>query len=155
MKHSLKHIWVTIFSIFAMLMSNYVSSAPAMTMGGMQSKVMISPEQAMLHHAQTSVFIDTHSINQHAKQDRTGCHSVNDNPSALDSIDYSLSNLAHCSDSGTGVDDCCTSVCSSVSCPIAPSNGLQSFSSSLALHQSVKIGDKVTRIQNLLRPPSL
>ncbi|MEZ8106907.1 hypothetical protein [Vibrio cortegadensis] len=153
MKHSLKHIWITMFSIFAMLMSNYVSSTPVMTMSDMKSQAMTTLDQPT-HHAQTRISTETTSTNHHTNPIKTNCHSMSSNTPTVDAGAEASSTMMHCGDSESNVDDCCVSVCSSVSYPIDPSYGVKIVSSSLALHHTFKIGDKVTRIQGLLRPPS-
>lgn len=148
MNYSLKHTLILMLSIFTMLLSNYVSSAPTMAMNNMSAMMtMPSHEQA--------IEASSHHSSHHAIENRTSCHSMNDNFSIAGSAAKVSSNTetSHC-DSGSGVDDCCASVCSSLSYPTDASYALSVFSSSLALHQSVKIGDKITRIQSLLRPPS-
>jgi hypothetical protein len=155
MKHSLRHNLVMIFSIFAMLLSNYVSSAPAMALSSLQNQA-VSVVQTSIHQNEHQHKIsETGSVTEHhASHNRTSCHSMNDNTPNLDSNHQSPSSMSHCGDSESSVDDCCASVCSSVSYPNSSYISSVDTTSSLALHHPVKIGDKVARIQGLLRPPS-
>ncbi len=152
MIHSLKHTWITIFSILAMLMSNYVSSAPMMTMSRvLSSDSTVSAHSSPQHH---SSIVSSSELSTHSTQNTPPCHSMNDATSGAELHTQALQNMNHCGDSGSGVDSCCISICASVSYPTGDSNDLGILSSSLALHQSIKIGAKVMRIQGLLRPPS-
>ena len=147
MTHSLKNTWITIFSILAMLMSNYVSSAPMMAINSM----FVSTPGVINSH-------DNHSPSDHiaysklsAHQQPTNCHS---NESSLDSEHQSQMSMSHCGDANSSVDTCCLSICSSVSYPSEFAYSPSTLSYTLALHHSIKIGVKVSRIQSLLRPPS-
>lgn len=151
MTHSLKNTWITIFSILAMLMSNYVSSAPMMAMN---SVLYSASETSIDHHVHTSpthvefVELDKSSLAHHHQ---TNCHSSADPVQKAASKQAAMS---HCGDSSKNVDTCCVSVCSSVSYPTEVAYSPNPLSSTLALHHSIKIGVKVSRIQSLLRPPS-
>ena len=146
MNHSFKNTWVTLFSIFAMLMSSFVSSAPMMVNNStphVNSKVVSS------HHNHTSSdHLDT-TASANSNSQQMDCHS-----------DKFLSTLAsqlerdssHCD--SLSVDSCCASVCSSVSYPIQAADSPCTLAPTLALHKPIKIGNKVSRIQSLLRPPS-
>lgn len=155
MTQSLKNTWITIFSIFAMLMSNYVSSAPAMTLNNiLAANVTMTSTELPSHHTAHHAKSPELAVEHHAKHTGTHCHSMNDNISIEEPTAKASAKMTHCGDSSSSVDNCCTSVCSGVSYPTDAPYSLIPFSSSLALHQSVIIGDKVTRIQHLLRPPS-
>lgn len=147
MTHSLKNTWITIFSILAMLMSNYVSSAPMIAINSM----FVSTPEVINSH-------DNHSPSDHiaysklsAHQQATNCHS---NESSLDSEHQAQMSMSHCGDPNSSVDTCCLSICSSVSYPSEFAYSPSTLSYTLALHHSIKIGVKVSRIQSLLRPPS-
>ncbi len=145
MTRKLKNIGITLFSIFAMLMSTYVSSSPYMLFGSTfqaTSAVSVDVNHASLH---------SDHISEHYSADAVDCHSLAKS-SLLDV--GSSDTLEHCGDSTSGIDNCCTQICSSVSYPTDCGRDLSESSSSLALHHSDKIGVKVARIQNLLRPPS-
>lgn len=139
MTNTFRTTWITILSIVAMLMSSYVSSAPAMMNN------MVSPA-ANLHHSSAQpnttmmVGCDTVVANvEHAQHAKTSPPETS----------------SHCT---TPLDDtynCCSSVCSSVCFPLQVSQASRDFTFSLALHSPIIIGDKVTRSQSILRPPSI
>ncbi|MCC2525759.1 hypothetical protein [Vibrio coralliilyticus] len=112
------------------------------------------PEAVTEHHVHPSptnmefVELDKSS---HAHQHQTNYHS-SDGP--VHTGGSSQATMSHCVDSSTNVDTCCISECSSVSYPTEVAYSPSTFSSTLALHHSIKIGVKVSRIQSLLRPPS-
>ncbi len=148
MSHSLKNTWIMILSILAMLMSSFVSSAPFMVKNSLSSS---DSQVTVRHHSSSSVDRSDYlepSGASYGSQQEIDCHSGNggpqpDSPLATDN--------SHCDDFA---DACCISVCSSVSYPTEVAYSLSSLSSTLALHHSIKIGVKVSRIQSLLRPPS-
>lgn len=151
MTHSFNNTWITIFSILAMLLSNYVSSAPMMAMDSM---FLSLPEVTNSH--------DNHSQSAHTKyyklsadqqhhQQSTNCHSDESSP---DSEHQAQMSMSHCGDANSSIDTCCVSICSSVSYPSEFAYSPNTLSYTLALHHSVKIGIKVSRIQSLLRPPA-
>ena len=148
MTHSLKNTWITIFSILAMLMSNFVSSAPMMAMN---SLLYSSSEIPTDHHIHTSPINVEFVELDNSSHEQTNCHSSSDPVHTSESNQVAMS---HCGDSNTNVDACCVSVCSSVSYPTEVAYSPSTLSSTLALHHSIKIGVKVSRIQSLLRPPS-
>ncbi|NLS13838.1 hypothetical protein HGP28_13150 [Vibrio sp. SM6] len=148
MTHSLKNTWITIFSILAMLMSNYVSSAPLMAMNSMP--VSISEVTSSHHNHMSSNHVESSGFSAHHQQ-ATNCHS---GEGSTDSEHHTKMVMSHCGDSNSSADTCCVSVCSSVSYPIEVVYLPNPLSSTLALHHSIKIGVKVSRIQSLLRPPS-
>ena len=147
MNHSFKNTLVTIFSVFAMLVSSLVSSMPMMVKNSMLSS---NAESVSSHHNHTPS--DHFHITAPAPSacQQMDCHS--DKP--LSQLANQLErDSSHCD--GLSVDSCCTSVCSSVSYPIQSARSPSTLTPTLALHQSIKIGDKVSRIQSLLRPPSV
>ncbi|KAB0300947.1 hypothetical protein F2Z80_17825 [Vibrio fortis] len=134
MTHSLKTFWITIFSIFAMLMSTSVSSASTMEMQMMDKETMSCHHASMMTHAMSSM-----------------CDVSSDDQSMHDMGQHKTSHCSHGGDMGA---NCCVSICLSWSYPIQSINSLSSFAYSLAPHHSVIIGSKVARIQSILRPPS-
>lgn len=134
MTHSLKTFWITIFSILVMLLSTSVSSASTMEMQMMDKETMACPHASMMTHeiaAMCSVAGDHQSIHGMSQHDSS-----------------------HCSHGGDGFANCCVSICLSWSYPIQSINTLSSFAYSLAPYHDVIIGNKVARIQSILRPPS-
>ncbi|MFY2508118.1 hypothetical protein ACN3E9_07460 [Vibrio pectenicida] len=151
MNHSLKHTWITLFSILAMLMTSYVSSSPLMPGDSMLSLVQSSENT----HCQTR-FNQSGNVSANTNQHKVSvsCHLMKN--ASSDGIQEPVS-MAHCGDSYLSVDNCCPSVCSSVPYPLDTLDtldalGLLSFS--LAPYQSFKIGLTATHITSLLRPPS-
>jgi len=134
MTHSFKNTWVTILSIFAMLMANYVSSA---SITSMNSLLAFVPALSTTHHnSQLKHHIDNIGLNS-SSHDTHQQHNY------------------HCDDSSPNVDHCCLSICSNVSYPNDIAYLLSILSPTLALHRSIKIGTKVSRIHKLLRPLSV
>ncbi len=136
MTNTFRTTWITILSIVAMLMSSYVSSAPAM----MNNMVGLT---ANLHHSSA----------QPNTTMMVGCDTVVANVEHAKTSPPETS--SHCA---TPLDDtynCCSSVCSSVCFPLQVSQASRDFTFSLALHSPIIIGDKVTRSQSILRPPSI
>lgn len=151
MTNSFKNTWITIFSILVMLMSNYVSSAPMMAINSM---FVFTPEVTNSHDNHSSsdhIEYSERSAHHQHHQQPTNCHS---DESSLDSEHQSQMSMNHCGDANSSVDTCCVSVCSSVSYPSEFAYSPSTLSYTLALHHSIKIGVKVSRIQSLLRPPS-
>ncbi len=138
MTYSLRHTCVLIISIIAMLMLSYVSSMPMMS----NNSLSIQASQTLSHHV--SMAKSEMEANQHTV---LGCHSAED-LTAMSSDD------SHCDNSNALSDDCCKSVCSVAFYPLASARLISTTNSALALHSSIKIGVKVTRIRNILRPPS-
>lgn len=128
MKNQWQTIWVTLISIFAMLMSAYASSSPEMTFHLMETSHSVTEQQELT---------DCHSMS-------SGMHHSTEQASDVDE---------HCN-SGSGVHMCCTAACSSVHFPLTPTSELASTESSLAPYTHLTIGQKVVRQQTLLRPPS-
>ncbi|MFA0519893.1 hypothetical protein AB4501_23390, partial [Vibrio sp. 10N.222.55.E8] len=60
-----------------------------------------------------------------------------------------------CLGGSDSVHDCCVSVCSTTCYPIHAVQAIHPFSPSFACFQSITIGQKVSRTQSLLRPPSV
>ncbi len=148
MTHSLKSTLIMMLSIFAMLTSNYVSSAPGMVINSLLVKS--TTVASVTAHSQT---VAPDKMNHSTPE----CHSSG-STSTVVNAELSLTNSSavnkHC-DSGDGtIHICCTSVCSSVSYPIQITHSFSEFAPSLALHHPVKIGDKIMRLQSILRPPS-
>ncbi len=134
MTNTFRTTWITILSIVAMLVSSYVSSAPAMMNN------MASPAANLHHSSAQPVGCDTVVASvEHAQHAKTSPPETS----------------SHCA---TPLDDtynCCSSVCSSVCFPLQVSQASRDFTFSLALHSPIIIGDKVTRSQSILRPPSI
>lgn len=152
MTRKLKNIGITLFSIFAMLMSTYASSSPYMLFGSsFQTSSVVSTD---VSHANLELANSNHSdhIPVRYSSDAVDCHSLVKS-SLLE--EESSNALEHCGDSTGGIDNCCTQICSSASYPTDSGRDLSASSSSLALYHSDKIGVTVARIQSLLRPPSI
>ncbi|MEC7941437.1 MAG: hypothetical protein VX212_13480 [Pseudomonadota bacterium] len=149
MTHSLKNIWITIFSILAMLIASYVSSAPMMAMNSM---LVSMPEVTSSHNNHSpSGHIEYSELSAQHHQQPINCHSEEGSPGSEHQTKIVMS---HCGDAKSSVDTCCASVCSSISYPTEVACSPNPLSSTLALHHSIQIGVKVSRIQSLLRPPS-
>ncbi len=155
MVHSLKNTLILMFSIFAMLMSNYVSSAPNMMVNNLLvNSITTAP---VIDHQIPSKKV---SVSDAAQVHHTGskCHLADNHSSTAVNIELSPTDASvvnkHCDNGDGNIHICCTSVCSSVSYPIQATHFLSGFASSLALYRPIKIGDKVTRSQSILRPPS-
>jgi len=146
MNHSFKNTLVTIFSVFAMLVSSLVSSTPMMVKNSMLS---FDAELVSSHHNHTPSDHFHITVSALSACQQVECHS----DKTLSQLDDQLErDSSHCD--GLSVDSCCTSVCSSVSYPIQSANSPSTLAPTLALHKPIKIGNKVSRIQSLLRPPS-
>lgn len=141
MTHSFKNTLIMMFSIILMLISNYVSSSPAMAMNSVTVQSVSGPESTHSHHT-------TH----------TSCMSMSESKishSMQDDLQPDTNHSVHCGDTDSSLHTCCASVCSSVSYPSQVPQPLSAFASSLAPHQSIKIGDTVARLQSILRPPTV
>ena len=152
MIHPRKNTWIAIFSLFAMLMSSYVSSMPMMTTNSLPSSYSAAVEKSHTHPHHYSAEYTELSRDTHAEHSASHCNSQGEPPSEISA--HSAMKNTHCGDTSTGGDTCCISVCSSTSFPTSGVDALHTLSFSLALHQSDTIGAPVTRIQTLLRPPS-
>ncbi|NOH97408.1 hypothetical protein [Vibrio sp. 99-70-13A1] len=156
MTNTLRTIWITVFSIIAMLMSSYTSSSPVMMLD-------MTPPQAM-----ASMMSDCHlpdSLDKHQtgisslpqpKDHHSSMLAMSDHAHHDTDSQRSSKNKAshHCQGTSDTVHNCCMSVCSSVSWPLNTSHIPFELSPSLAQYQPLVIGNKVSRIQTLLRPPS-
>ncbi|CAM4395693.1 hypothetical protein VIAG107301_14845 [Vibrio agarivorans] len=142
MTHSMRTLWITLISITAMLLSAYVSSAPAMSL---QMGQHTTQPTTMAHCQSASKQHHDHDD----KHDHSHEHTVH-HVMTSDSVQTS-----DCDNQSHSVHSCCTSVCSSVSYPIETANITQPTLASLALHQPITIGDARTRPRLLLRPPSI
>ena len=138
MTDSLRQTSILIISILAMLMSSYVSSMPMMDMSAISSS---SIQTQRSHH--DSMEMSETTASHHAM---IGCPSME-----VTKSDSSI----HCDSSSTSGGDCCKSVCTSVFFPLSSSRLISTSESDLALRHPIKIGVTVTRIQSLLRPPSV
>ena len=138
MTNTFRTTWITILSILAMLMSSYVSSAPVMMAN------MISPSANLNHNAMQS------------NTNMAGCDTV---VASLDHAQHaetsSPETSSHCATLMDDAYNCCSSVCSSVCFPLQVSQVSRDYTFSLALHSPIIIGDKVTRSQSILRPPTI
>ncbi|NOH78780.1 hypothetical protein F0231_03385 [Vibrio sp. RE86] len=152
MIHSQKNTWIAIFSLFAMLMSSYVSSMPMMAMNSLPSSYSTAAEKSDTHPHHHSVEYTEMSRDTQTEHSASHCHSQGQPQDDISA--YSAMKNTHCGDTSFGGDTCCISVCSSTSFPTSGVDALHTLSFSLALHQSDTIGAPVTRIQTLLRPPS-
>ncbi|EKO3580351.1 hypothetical protein M3929_003075 [Vibrio metschnikovii] len=139
MTDSLRQTSILIISILAMLMSSYVSSMPMMDMSAISSS---SIQTQRSHHG--SMGMSETTASHYAM---IGCPSME-----VTKSDSSI----HCDSSSTSGGDCCKSVCTSVFFPLSSSRLISTSESDLvALRHPIKIGVTVTRIQSLLRPPSV
>ena len=138
MTDSLRQTSILIISILAMLMSSYVSSMPMMDMSAISSS---SIQTQRSHH--DSMEMSETTASHHAM---IGCPSME-----MTKSDSSI----HCGSSSTSGGDCCKSVCTSVFFPLSSSRLISTSESDLAQRHPIKIGVTVTRIQSLLRPPSV
>lgn len=153
MIHSQKNTWIAIFSLFAMLMSSYVSSMPMMAMNSLPFSYSAAAEKSATHSHHHSVEYTELSRDTQTEHSASHCHSVGQPQGEI--FAHSSMENTHCGDASSGGDTCCISVCSSTSFPTSGVDALHTLSFSLALHQSDTIGAPVTRIQTLLRPPSV
>lgn len=157
MTHSLKNTMIMMFSIVLMLISNYVSSSPVMAMNSVSFENAKAMDEAHSHHSQPMQMAEV-SAPKRPHSQHTDCMSMNqdDTPHSMTNKAHTEStNSAHCGVSDSDIHTCCTTVCSSASYPIHGAQPLSAITPSLALHQSLKIGDTVTRLQSILRPPTV
>jgi len=126
-----RKIWISLFSILAMLMSSFASSAPLMTFQMLSSSYVET--EAATHCAMTSSpEMSHHQTNQ--------THS---NQPAQPSCD-SGSDKAH---------NCCGSVCVTVFALFSPQDQLTHLTSYLALIHPEAHGHAIYRQASLYRPP--
>lgn len=157
MTHSLKNTMIMMFSIVLMLISNYVSSSPAMAMTSVTFESAKVMDGAHSHHSQSMQMAEA-SVPKRAQSQHTDCMSMsqgNTPHSMANSAQPDSTNSAHCGETDSGMHTCCTTVCSSASYPNHGAQLLSAITPSLALHQSIKIGDTVARLQSILRPPTV
>lgn len=138
MTNTLRQTSILIISILAMLMSSYVSSMPMMDM----SPISTSSLQPKLSHHE-SIGMTEKTASHHAMID---CQ-----PMEMAESESST----HCDSSSAFGGDCCKSVCSSIFFPLSSSRLINIAEPDLAPRHPIKIGFTVTRIQSLLRPPSV
>lgn len=138
MTNTLRQTSILIISILAMLMSSYVSSMPMMDM----SPISTSSLQPKLSHHE-SMGMTEKTASHHAMIDCQPMEMAESKSST------------HCDSSSVFGGDCCKSVCSSVFFPLSSSRLINISEPDLALRHPIKIGVTVTRIQSLLRPPSV
>ncbi|CDT30387.1 hypothetical protein VCR4J2_370007 [Vibrio coralliirubri] len=177
MTNTFRKTWIIVFSIIAMLMSSYASSSSAMMANIMATQMMSNksicqhndspsdPDAANQFAAGCHVTVSDSDMSDHVHGD----HSVHDDHaiyvelSADDKMaSYQESMDAHgehvmgnnCCGGSDSAHICCYSVCSTASHTIQALQANYQISSSFAPHHSVTIGQKVTRAQSLLRPPS-
>lgn len=148
MTHLLKNTWISIFSILVILTSDYVSSAPMMATN---SVFYSSSETSTEHHIHSSPINVEFAELDNSSHQQTNCHS-SANPAHTAESNHVAT--GHCGDSSINLDTVCDSVCTNVSYPTEVAYSPSTLTSTLALHHSIKIGVKVSRIQSLLRPPS-
>jgi hypothetical protein len=157
MTHSLKNTMIMMFSIILMLISNYVSSSPAMAMSSVTFENAMVEAAAHNHHSQSTQNTEV-SASKRSQSQHTDCMSMNqgnDHHSMVNNAQPDATNSVHCGESDSGLHTCCTTVCSSASYPNHGAQLLSAITPSLALHQSIKIGDTVARLQSILRPPTV
>lgn len=157
MTHSLKNTMIMMFSIILMLISNYVSSSPAMAMNSVSLARAQVMDGAHNHHSQSMQMAEVSEPKRTYSQ-HTDCMSMsqgNTPHSMANSTQQDSTNSAHCGESDSGMHTCCTTVCSSASYPNHGAQILSTITPSLAPHQSIKIGDTVARLQSILRPPTV
>lgn len=149
MTHSIKSVWIVIFSILAMLMSSYAASSPSMT------SMMLSVDTTTSMQHQQHASDQQNSVSSSTQISRSDCHSFVDEASnSLAVNNNSSENLTSCASPDDGLHSCCVSACSTTFYPIQSTQSLSDITYSLALHHPVTIGDKILRPQSFLRPPS-
>ncbi|MFM2590186.1 hypothetical protein [Vibrio sp. TBV020] len=156
MIHSLKNTMIMMLSILLMLVSNYVSSSSTMTMSSAPYENVMVFNGEVCNPPQAVVTTDV-PVTKHPRSPHDCCMSMNGNNASHSTMNHSDTDTAdptNCCDSDGGVHTCCTTVSSTVSLPFG-SQVLSATASSLALHQSIKIGDTVARLQSILRPPTV
>lgn len=137
MTHSIRTTWILMIGIAAMLMSNYVSSAPAMAVNAVITPQVMTAHSAHDNHAvstQASDCLPSSAANQHSNAD--------------------IAPAQPCSNPGEEHHSCCGSVCSNSSFPLTDVTFQRDSSSQLAPFHSIDIGKKQSRQQGILRPPS-
>ena len=181
MTNTLRTTWITVFSIFAMLVSSYASSSSALMADVMMAQ-MGSP-QSDCHHSESSNAVSDLSnmttgcdisvvtgdaAGEHAAHATMSHHSSQQGHTEMTVSDdevttahsFSMSSHddnmmgTHCLGGSDSIHNCCISVCSTASYPIQAVQAVNQFSFSLARFQPVTIGQKVARAQSLLRPPT-
>jgi hypothetical protein len=175
MTNTFRKTWVTIFSIIAMLISSYASSSSVMIADVITAQVMSSQAACYQADAPDTVstdvdmnavcHIDLSDSRSHTASDSNTHHSEMNGHSVVGdakAIQHDLSMTTHgedmmsnhCLGGSDSVHNCCISVCSTASHPIQTAQAINQIAFSLARYHSVTIGQKVTRVQSLLRPPS-
>lgn len=129
----IRKIWISLFSILAMLMSSFVSSAPLMTFQ-MLSTTSASAESISDNHCGSMNTLQAH----HTNYNDTSQSMTPDLP--CDSDD----NLAH---------NCCGTVCVTVFALFTPTAQNTYINSKLALIHSDSGGNAIYRQASLYRPP--
>lgn len=138
MTNSLRQTSILIFSILAMLVSSYVSSMPMMDMNQVPSFSGQVAHPGSMEKSQMTA-------NQHTI---VGCPP-------MEIQDMGSERSIHCDGSSAFGNDCCNNVCSSAFFPLTFSRLISTSDSDLTLRHPIKIGVTTTRIQSLLRPPSV
>ncbi|WGV98858.1 hypothetical protein QF117_02540 [Vibrio sp. YMD68] len=156
MTHSIKNTFIVLLSIVAILMSSYVSSSPVMVTSNSQPTHTITSSEVNHNKLAKMDMIGLHGAEEvsEKRHDESHHHAPDHSKSAVDKEITSAQN-DHCDENNNGPHTCCLSLCSSFSYPLSSSLLFSTFSPTLALHQSIHIGDKMTRSETLLRPPSL
>jgi hypothetical protein len=137
MTHSIRTTWILMIGIVAMLMSNYVSSAPAMAVNAVITHQVMTEHNAHDNHAvstKASDCLPSPVVNQHSHAD--------------------ISPAELCSNPGEEHHSCCGSVCSNSSFPLTDVTFHRDSASQLAPFHGINIGKKQSRQQGILRPPS-
>ncbi|WP_413112572.1 hypothetical protein [Thaumasiovibrio sp. DFM-14] len=158
MTHSLKTIWIAVFSIIAMLSSGYVSSSPAMSVKMMHhamestgSSAIVNPQHITVEENSGPLYATTPAHSQH----HTGSHcEPQQEITQHQQTENDATTRLHCGETESDIHSCCLSVCSSVFYPIQHTKPFTELAYSLALRQRQTIGDTIARVQNILRPPS-
>ncbi|WP_122081056.1 hypothetical protein [Vibrio coralliirubri] len=177
MTNTFRKTWIIVFSIIAMLMSSYASSSSAMMANIMATQMMSNksicqhndspsdPDAANQFAAGCHVTVSDSDLSDHVHGDHSAHddHAIYVELSADDKMaSHQESMDAHgehvmgnnCCGGSDSAHICCYSVCSTASHTIQALQANYQISSSFAPHHSVTIGQKVTRAQSLLRPPS-
>ncbi|WP_146490778.1 hypothetical protein [Vibrio sp. T20] len=183
MTNTLRTTWITVFSIIAMLMSSYASSSSAMMANIMATQMMSnksicqqsdSPsdlDAVYQFAAGCHVTVSDSDMNDHVHASTpNGDQPVHDEHTIYVELSAHEKMASHqesmdahgehvmgnnCCGGSDSARICCYSVCSTASHTIQALQANYQISSSFAPHHSVTIGQKVTRAQSLLRPPSV
>lgn len=137
--------WITLLSIFTLLTSSVVSSAPLMSFQMLDSINSISSSKSIQPRS-SSQQGDCHPAinNDHAQMSH---HS-----SSSDSY-LTQSESLHCDSSAESMHNCCTATCVNVIAFIPNSNNDTNFKIRLSKMEALTLGKRVHRPHSLYRPP--